>query len=73
MVRSWAAELVDTTVRVNLLSPGPLRTAMRAEAFPGEDPATLRPPEAIMDLVLDLVSPICTRHGELVLGYKPQG
>jgi NAD(P)-dependent dehydrogenase (short-subunit alcohol dehydrogenase family) len=71
MVRSWAAELVDTTVRVNLLSPGPLRTAMRAEAFPGEDPAALRPPEAIMDLVLELVLPTCTRHGELVLAWKP--
>jgi NAD(P)-dependent dehydrogenase (short-subunit alcohol dehydrogenase family) len=72
MVRSWAAELVDTTVRVNLLSPGPIRTAMRAEAFPGEEPASLRPPEAIAELFVELVSPACTRHGELVLAFTPK-
>ena len=29
------------SVRVNLVNPGPVRTAMRAKAFPGEDPNTL--------------------------------
>lgn len=32
-------------VRVNSLNPGPVRTRMRASAFPAEDPATLIPPE----------------------------
>ena len=36
MVQTWAVELAKTNVRVNLLSPGPIRTAMRASAFPGE-------------------------------------
>ena len=67
MVRSWAAELADTAVRVNLLSPGPTRTAMRARAFPGEDPATLKPPERVAEAALELCLPQCTRHGELVL------
>jgi hypothetical protein len=31
-------------VRVNLVNPGPTRTGMRAKAFPGEDPASLKPP-----------------------------
>ncbi len=71
MVRSWAAELVETSVRVNLLSPGPIRSSMRADAFPGEDPATLRAPEAIVGHFLDLVAPDCARHGELILAYTP--
>ncbi len=72
MVRAWAAEMAETTVRVNLLSPGPIRSSMRAEAFPGEDPATLRAPEEIAGLFVDLVSPSCTRNGELVLAYTPR-
>jgi len=69
MVKTWAAELAKTTIRVNLLSPGPIRTAMRAEAFPGEDPLSLRPPEAILQSFVDLAAPDCARHGEIVKGY----
>ena len=69
MVKTWAAELVKTKIRVNLLSPGPIRTAMRAEAFPGEDPLSLRPPEAILQSFVDLAAPDCVRHGEIVKGY----
>ena len=34
-------------VRVNSLNPGPVRTRMRANAFPAEDPATLITPEEV--------------------------
>lgn len=70
MVKVWAAELANTKVRVNLLSPGPIRTSMRAEAFPGEDPASLRPPEAITDLFVDMASPQWTTTGENVRAYQ---
>jgi len=66
MVKVWAAEVAKTSVRVNLLDPGATRTRMRAAAFPGEDPQTLKPPEALVDLFVDLASPECTRHGEVV-------
>lgn len=66
LVRSYAAEITKTTVRANLLSPGPIRTGMRAAAFPGEDPMSLRSPEEICDLFLDLASPTCQRNGEVV-------
>jgi NAD(P)-dependent dehydrogenase (short-subunit alcohol dehydrogenase family) len=69
MAQTWAAELAKTDVRVNLLSPGPIRTAMRASAFPGEDATALRPPEAIMESFVDLALPSCTKHGEVVRGY----
>ncbi len=42
-------------VRCNSLNPGGTRTAMRAAAFPGEDPTTKTPPEAIMPLYLYLM------------------
>lgn len=65
----WAAELRKTTVRVNLIDPGIVRTRMRAAGFPGEDPESLPPPEAVADLFVDLASPQCTRHGETVRAY----
>lgn len=66
MVRVWAAELAETTVRANLLSPGATRTTMRANAFPGEDPLALKPPEALTGLFVELAEAACRRHGETV-------
>lgn len=66
LVRSWAAETTKTRLRVNAIDPGTARTRMRAEAFPGEDPETLRPPEAVADVFVELAAPDCTRHGEVV-------
>jgi hypothetical protein len=34
-------------VRVAVLDPGATRTKMRARAYPGEDPASVKPPEAV--------------------------
>ncbi len=44
-------------IRVNSLNPGATRTAMRAAAYPGEDPATLPQAEAHMALYLYLMGP----------------
>ena len=63
MVRVYAAEVATTTVRVNLLDPGPVRTRMRAQAFPGEDPATLRPPETVTERFVDLAEAAWTANG----------
>lgn len=53
-----ADELADTsTVRSNIVNPGGTRTAMRAKAYPNEDPATLKTPEALMPLYLYLMGP----------------
>lgn len=54
LVRVYADEVAHTPVRCALLDPGPVRTKMRATAFPGEDPETLPSPEAIAPLVLEL-------------------
>jgi NAD(P)-dependent dehydrogenase (short-subunit alcohol dehydrogenase family) len=67
---TYAAECEGTNVKVNLLSPGPLRTAMRARAMPGEDPQTLLPPDAVAPLIVDLLSPGCDKNGERV-AFRP--
>ena len=66
LVLTYAAEVTKTPLRVNLIDPGPVRTAMRARAYPGEDPNTLPPPEAITDTFVELAEPSCRRHGEVV-------
>jgi NAD(P)-dependent dehydrogenase (short-subunit alcohol dehydrogenase family) len=66
LVKTWAAELENTPVRANLINPGATRTHMRAKAFPGEDPAILPPPEALVPLFVELASPACERNGETV-------
>jgi NAD(P)-dependent dehydrogenase (short-subunit alcohol dehydrogenase family) len=53
----YADEIENTQVRVAVVNPGPMRTRMRAQAFPGEDPMTLPAPEEIVPLILDLASP----------------
>jgi len=69
LVRSYAAEVAKTAVKVNLLDSGAVRTRMRAQAFPGEDPERLTPPEAVTDLFVELAAADCTRHGEVVRAY----
>jgi NAD(P)-dependent dehydrogenase (short-subunit alcohol dehydrogenase family) len=57
LAKTYALEAKISGVRVAILDPGPMRTKMRAEAMPGEDPATLPDPSEIAPLLLDLVSP----------------
>lgn len=54
LVRTWADELENTTVRAALIDPGAMRTKMRAEAMPGEDPSTLPHPSEIGPLIVEL-------------------
>ena len=66
LARTYKAETDKTNIRVNLVDPGRVRTAIRAEAFPGEDPQTLVPPDRIVQTFLQLASPACAKHGERV-------
>lgn len=54
LVRAWADEIEVTPIRAALLSPGAMRTKMRASAYPGEDPQTLPHPDELVPLLLEL-------------------
>jgi NAD(P)-dependent dehydrogenase (short-subunit alcohol dehydrogenase family) len=65
MARAWAAENATTNLKINLFSPGAVRTRMRATAFPGEDPATLKKPAAVAEKIVALCLPGVTETGQL--------
>lgn len=68
LVGIYAAEVAHTAVRVNLFNPGPMRTFMRREAFPGENEAQQTPPEAHGEALIRLALPSCSLNGEWVAG-----
>jgi NAD(P)-dependent dehydrogenase (short-subunit alcohol dehydrogenase family) len=51
-------------LRVAIVSPGATRTAMRARAYPGEDPASVKPPEAVAQRLVALLGE------EFASGYR---
>lgn len=63
LAMTYAAENLRSNVRVMLVNPGPLRTGMRADAVPGEDPTTLRTPDDLAPHILKLALPTATEHG----------
>lgn len=65
LARCWAAETRNSPLRVNSVDPGAVRTAMRASAMPGEDPATLPKPVDVAARILPLVMPDVTVTGGL--------
>jgi NAD(P)-dependent dehydrogenase (short-subunit alcohol dehydrogenase family) len=71
MVKIYAAEIAKTPVRANLVDPGPTRTRLRAQAYLGEDPALVKPAEAVTDVFVALAEPGCARNGEVVAA-EPQ-
>ncbi len=65
MVEIYAAECAKTPVRVNMINPGPIRTGMRAKAFPGEDPETLATPADIAPMFVEMVTPEYQKNGHI--------
>jgi NAD(P)-dependent dehydrogenase (short-subunit alcohol dehydrogenase family) len=56
LVEAYGQEVGNVTpIRVAIVDPGSTATQMRARAFPGEDPATLKPPEAVADAIVGLL------------------
>jgi NAD(P)-dependent dehydrogenase (short-subunit alcohol dehydrogenase family) len=61
----YAVEQAGGTIRSNIVNPGPTRTRMRAQAYPQEDPAKLKPAETLLPLLRWLLSEAAP-HGELI-------
>ena len=54
LMKCWADEIESMPIRVSIVDPGRMRTQLRAQAFPGEDPETVVHPSAIGPLVVEL-------------------
>ena len=77
-IEALSATLADElehsgNVRVNALNPGPVRTRMRAQAFPAEDPSRLRLPEQIVQPYLWLLGPASRGVNGQSLDCQPSG
>jgi len=57
LARTYAGEVANTPIRVLMVNPGPMRTAMRATAMPGEDPKKLPHPSEIAPYLVEMASP----------------
>ncbi len=55
LVHIYAQEVADTSMRVNLFDPGAVRTAMRAQAFPGENADILPAPEQVAERLVAML------------------
>lgn len=65
LVKTYAQEVANSAVRVNLLNPGPVATGMRQAAYPGEDQRILTQPADLAPLFLRLAMPDMTDNGQL--------
>ncbi|MCM2400249.1 SDR family NAD(P)-dependent oxidoreductase [Rhizobium sp. S153] len=65
LARTWAAETQRLPLRILSIDPGATRTAMRAQAVPGEDPETLPHPSEVAAKLLPLCGPDQTETGKL--------
>lgn len=68
LLESYASEVEKLSpLRVALIDPGATRTAMRARAYPGEKPESVKPPETVAQRVLALLAEdFSTGHRERV-------
>jgi NAD(P)-dependent dehydrogenase (short-subunit alcohol dehydrogenase family) len=73
LVKTYAAECSITNVKANLVDPGPIKTHMRAQAVPGEDPNTLPTSDQIAPLFVEMASPQNTKQGEIARFYDWAG
>ena len=65
LARTWAGETQRLPLRILSVDPGATRTAMRAQAMPGEDPSTVPHPSEVAAKLLPLVGPDQTETGKL--------
>lgn len=68
LLASYGEEMGNmSSVRTAIVDPARTRTAMRAKAYPGEDPATVKEPDVVASAIADLVSTRFETNHRLVL------
>ena len=73
LMRCWADEVESMPIRIAIVDPGRMRTGLRAQAFPGEDPLLLAHPQEITPLMVDLARgdkepPLLTKFADWKVG-----
>jgi NAD(P)-dependent dehydrogenase (short-subunit alcohol dehydrogenase family) len=71
IVSTYAQEILKTNVKANLFNPGRTRTKMRAEAYPGEDPHTIKTPEFVAKQLINLAQPNFNLNGTIITADEP--
>lgn len=66
MAATYAQEVSFSPLRVNVVTPGRLRTGLRAAAFPGEDTAALTDPAEVTGIFVDLAAENCDHTGRII-------
>jgi len=66
LAKTYAGECENTNIRVNIIDPGEVRTNMRAQAMPGENPESLPLPEEITDRFVELAAAAYNKNGRRV-------
>jgi NAD(P)-dependent dehydrogenase (short-subunit alcohol dehydrogenase family) len=66
LAKTYANETSDSAIKVNIIDPGATATRMRAEAYPGEDQATLRTPEHVAEAFIELALPSFMETGQII-------
>ena len=66
LVLTYAKEVEKTKIKVNLFNPGGTRTALRAQAFPGEEPSAVKSPENVAKQIIPLTLDECEAMGEVI-------
>jgi NAD(P)-dependent dehydrogenase (short-subunit alcohol dehydrogenase family) len=66
LAKTYAHETADSPIKVNIVDPGATATGMRAEAYPGEDQATLQTPEEVADVIVRMALPGVKQTGQIV-------
>jgi NAD(P)-dependent dehydrogenase (short-subunit alcohol dehydrogenase family) len=66
LVQCWADEVDFQRIVATILNPGPVATAMRNKAFPGEDQSTLPQPAALSSMILSLLDARHTTTGQVI-------
>ena len=66
LVKTYAEEIAHSSVRANLVDPGPMRTALRFAAFPFEERDKIKPPEDATEAFVALAEESCTKNGALL-------
>ena len=70
LVQSYGHEVKNLSqVRTAIVDPGRTRTAMRAKAYPGEDPSTVKEPSVVVDAIVQMLqTEFVTGHRLVVAG-----